>query len=583
MTISKHSRRFLGLLILFAVLIAGCNPSTDLPKDQDLPNEYQPIVVHSIEELYTQITKGIAVSNPWVTRNLFLYGRDSLGQGVPVLYDNTTRYDTLRETLDTITNLDNSGLTDSQRINLEIAKFFIEQQLLDEDYVLNNILVTHLSPFQLLQSHFFLLDFPTETREDIDLFLSILADAQSLLYQPVNALQRRIDEGYLPPAFAINQIMAGELNPPDISAKLASVKSAITAMSELTPEEKSKQITVVDDAASIFRQSFAEVKSLLASMQEKATINGGLWTMPRGKEYYQVLLRQNTTSDLTPDQVHNLGLQEVERIQAEIRSALDELGFYGVETSLALKQIDAKNYLSPAAVEAECRKIIEDITAQLPLWFDLLPQGEIELNVSTDIPFRAMAGAGYVAINPEYFNTRHSLQAVIFHEAIPGHHFQLSLQQEHAELPPFREGMRFNAFTEGWALYVERLALENGSYYNKESELGYLLSDLLRAARLVVDTGLHYKDWTKEEAMNYMTNTIGETAEDEIERYIVMPGQASAYKIGELKILELRDMAKAQLQDKFEIKEFHNVILANGAIPLTVLEKEVERYIESKR
>jgi len=427
------------------------------------------------------------------------------------------------------------------------------------------------------------LDFPTETREDIDLFLSILADAQSLLYQPVNALQRRVDEGYLPPAFAINQIMVGELNPPDISAKLASVKSAITAMSELTPEEKSKQITVVDDAASIFRQSFAEVKSLLASMQEKATINGGLWTMPRGKEYYQVLLRQNTTSDLTPDQVHNLGLQEVERIQAEIRSALDELGFFGVETSLALKQIDAKNYLSPAAVESECRMIIEDITAQLPLWFDLLPQGEIELNVSTDIPFRAMAGAGYVAINPEYFNTRHSLQAVIFHEAIPGHHFQLSLQQEHAELPPFREGMRFNAFTEGWALYVERLALENGSYYNKESELGYLLSDLLRAARLVVDTGLHYKDWTKEEAMNYMTNTIGETAEDEIERYIVMPGQASAYKIGELKILELRDMTKAQLQDKFEIKEFHNVILANGAIPLTVLEKEVERYIESKR
>jgi len=350
--------------------------------------------------------------------------------------------------------------------------------------------------------------------------------------------------------------------------------------------------------------NYKKVSEHIEQLKNKAGIAPGVWKLPEGDKFYQFCLQKHTTTDLTAEEIHQIGLKEVERIQAEMLQRFEELGFTEGENFGEIEghywhslQGDEFNYpkndLGRRQALDDYLKIIEDTEKLLPTVFDKIPS--IPVTVRAVQPHKEQYSGQYYddapldGSRPAIFYTNLSwlpkkpgMQALLYHETIPGHHLQIAYAQELANIPMYRNFTFFTAFIEGWALYAEKLALELGWYKDIYSELGYLNSELFRAVRLVVDTGIHYKRWSREQAAEYMEDNLGWASYGEIDRYTVWPGQACAYKIGELKLLELREKAKLELGDTFDLKEFHDVILRNGTIPLDLLENVVDEWLERK-
>src|SRR5688572_12623750 len=334
----------------------------------------------------------------------------------------------------------------------------------------------------------------------------------------------------------------------------------------------------------------------------KTRDSSGLGALPGGEDWYAFLVRQYTTTDLTPAQIHQIGLDEVARNHREIRGVMKTVGFEGsMKEFFAFMQNDPRfSFESENALLAHYRSLEDEIMAKVPEQFSLTPKADFEIRPVE--PFRAESAAGGSYMRPSkdgsrpgifYVNTfdlptRKTWDAedLFLHEAIPGHHFQLALQQELTELPEFRRFGGETAFSEGWGLYAESLGRALGAYTDPYSYFGYLQNDLWRAIRLVVDTGLHSKGWTREQVIEYMLDNSAESetqATAEAERYMAIPGQALAYKIGALKIQELRNEAERVLGEEFDVREFHAVVLENGSVPLEILEGKVERWIAGER
>ncbi|WP_189433843.1 DUF885 domain-containing protein [Alishewanella longhuensis] len=324
-------------------------------------------------------------------------------------------------------------------------------------------------------------------------------------------------------------------------------------------------------------------------------------SLPNGSAFYQNRLEHYTTLQLTPAQVHQTGLAEVARIRAEMQQVIDSLGFEG---SFA----DFINYLRtdpqfyPTSADELLRYaawLSKRADAQLPRFFNLLPRtpyGVVE--VPAEIAPKYTTGrysgasrddqAGFYWVNTYALNRRplYEMEALTLHEAVPGHHLQISLAREQSELADFRRSFYTSAFGEGWGLYAEYLGLEMGFYQDPYSNFGRLTYEMWRAARLVVDTGMHTKGWTRQQAMDFLAENTAlsmHNVQTEIDRYISWPAQALSYKLGELTIKRLRKQAEEQLADRFDIREFHAVVLGNGSVPLAVLEQQVERYIKQKQ
>ena len=340
--------------------------------------------------------------------------------------------------------------------------------------------------------------------------------------------------------------------------------------------------------------------------KSKATTDDGVWKLPNGDAYYRYQLKQMTTTDLEPEEVHQIGLSEVERITSEMQKILLAEGYAETtktngEIIQELNKEERFLYQNNDAGRQEVidgyMAILDEINNGLDNAFDIRPKASMEVKRVPEFKQEGAAGAYYEQPPMDgsrggvfYANLRDVTETVKFgmktlayHEGVPGHHFQIAIQGELENVPIFRKFPLFTAYTEGWALYAEQLAWELGFYENDPfGNLGRLQAEMFRAVRLVVDTGIHYKKWTREEAIEYMITNTGMTTGEvvtEIERYIVMPAQACAYKIGMMKILELREKAKSKLGNQFELKEFHNVVLKNGAVPLDVLEEIIESYV----
>jgi uncharacterized protein (DUF885 family) len=324
--------------------------------------------------------------------------------------------------------------------------------------------------------------------------------------------------------------------------------------------------------------------------------------LPNGEAWYAFRAKNSTTTDLTPAQIHQIGLDEVERIHGEIRKVMAEVGFEGsLQEFFEFMQTDPRfSFESEDALLAYYRGLEDKINRKIPELFSLTPKAPFEIRPVE--PFRAQSAAGGSYMRPSedgsrpgifYVNTydlptRKTWDAedLFLHEAIPGHHFQLALQQELTGLPTFRRFGGETAFTEGWGLYAESLGRDVGVYQDPYSYFGYLQNELWRAIRLVVDTGLHSKGWTREQVIEYMLENSAESetqATAEAERYMAIPGQALAYKMGELKIKEMREKAEAELGEDFDIRQFHAEVLKDGSVPLDVLEDKINRWIESQR
>lgn len=330
----------------------------------------------------------------------------------------------------------------------------------------------------------------------------------------------------------------------------------------------------------------------------------GASALPGGREYYRHCVRKYTTLDTTPDEVHRVGLAEVKRIRAEMDTIIEQIGFETEEEDRFAAFVEhlrtAPEFYATSEEElmAYTSAILKRMDGELPALFRRLPRMPYGLKpVPAYIaPKTTMAyyqrpngdgsKAGFYFINTYDLASRpkYMMQALALHEAVPGHHLQIALQQELEGLSPLRKYGGFTAFVEGWALYAERLGLEVGFYEEPYSDFGRLTMEIWRAGRLVVDTGIHYKGWTRDQAIDFLKNNSAMSLKNiraEVDRYIGWPGQALAYKTGELKIRELRARAEEKLGDRFDVRDFHDTVLMNGAVPLTVLERLIDEWIEA--
>ena len=452
-----------------------------------------------------------------------------------------------------------------------------------------------------------------DTPDDAAAYIKRLLGVPRVIDQIIDRLNRRADKGIIPPRFIFAEVAADidsalTGSPYEAGAKdtpiLADFRKKVGALA-LTAEDTQTLIGQAEAALSnALMPAYLKLKASVRVLSTRAMGNHGVWSLPDGEAYYALALRSRTTTDLSPDQIHNYGLAEVGRIHDEMRGVIKTMSFKGDLAAFFdfIRRGPSNFYpdtdVGRAAYLDQSRAHIEVLKGKLDTYFRTRPKAKLEVRRvepfrenNTSIGFyRSPARFGdrpgifYVNLRDMRLMPKSHLEGLAYHEGIPGHHMQIAIAQELPNLPEFRKNSGYTAFTEGWALYAERLAKEMGGYQAPLSDFGRLAWELLRAARLVVDTGLHHKRWSRERATAYLNETLPVSHEvnaKAIDRYITWPGQATAYKIGMREILDLKEEAKARLGDRFDIRDFHQVVLANGSVPLGVLRDVIEAWIES--
>ncbi|MEE4206227.1 MAG: DUF885 domain-containing protein [Erythrobacter sp.] len=349
-----------------------------------------------------------------------------------------------------------------------------------------------------------------------------------------------------------------------------------------------------ESALPAYRRLLAELKR----QQPMAPTDDGVWRFPRGEAYYAALLENYTTTELSADEIHEIGLAQVERIHGEMRKIMEQVGFDGdLQDFFEYTRTDDRFYYDTREEYlADAQARLDALEAKLPQYFGRLPKADMIIKPVEAFREKSAGKAFYQSPAPDgsrpgtyYVNlynlrdmSKNELEALAYHEGLPGHHLQRALQTELGDVPPFRRFGGWTAYTEGWGLYSEELGKDMGFYEDPYSDFGRLGMELWRAARLVVDTGIHHKRWSREEAIRYLKDNTPNPEGDivkAIERYIVYPGQATAYMIGKLKIMELRDRAMRELGEDFDYPGFHDTVLLSGPVPLSVLEENVDKWI----
>jgi len=450
-----------------------------------------------------------------------------------------------------------------------------------------------------------------ESQSDAEAYVGRLNNVGAYLDQSMANARRSYDMGvqtarwtYPPMIETTRNIITG--HPFDDSGVdspiMADFRRKVTDLA-LSDDETARLISEAETAlTSVLQPAYERMITMFEEMEAGASDNDGAWTMPDGGDYYAFMLEGYTTTDMTPEDIHNLGLAEVERIHGEMRNIMTEVGFEGsLQDFFEFMRTDEQFYYpntddGRAAYLADATSLIDNMSEALPAFFDTFPEADMEV-VRVE-PFReAAAGKAFYNRPSEdgtrpgryYANLRdmadmptYQMEALAYHEGIPGHHMQLAIMQELEGVPSFRRFGGVTAYTEGWGLYSEYLPLEMGFYDDPYSNFGRLAMELWRACRLVVDSGLHHYRWTREEAVEYLTlntpNPPGDI-QNAIDRYIVIPGQATAYKIGMNEILRLRGEAQEALGDEFTMGGFHDVVLTQGAMPLNILEERVYAWM----
>ncbi len=429
--------------------------------------------------------------------------------------------------------------------------------------------------------------------------------------QIIDVIRQQAKLGDVPPVFVIDKSIEGMrrliAKPPRENILYTGYFEKLSKL-DLDGGRKAELAAAAEKAITdVVYPAYQRLIAATDALRPQSSPDAGVWRLPDGDAFYAMALKQETTTDMSPEQVHQLGLSEVARIEGEmdtlLRSVSRTEGTVGARmTALGEdpSQLFEDSDKGREDILNEYRRILTDMKARLPDVFEIVPPQPLEV---ARVPQFSEAGTGGAYYNqpaldgsrPGRFfanlrdvkeTPRFGMKTLAFHEGVPGHHFQIASAMN-LDLPIARTMMPFTAYIEGWALYSERLAWEMGLYKDDPyGDLGRLQGEMFRAVRLVVDTGMHYKRWSREQAIDYMVAKTGMSVSDvtsEIERYAVMPGQACAYKIGMMKILELREKAKAALGAKFDLKGFHTAVLENGPLPLTVLEQVVDAWIAKRK
>ena len=437
--------------------------------------------------------------------------------------------------------------------------------------------------------------------EQAEAFVSRLGSFGTALDQLIAESRERADNGVMPPKWVYpyviddidNLLSSGTENAvlDDFREKVAKLDIPAAQKADL---ERRAVASWTGSAAPAYRRLRAE----MARQQALAGTDDGVWRFPQGEEYYNTLLANYTTTDLTADQIHDLGLKETARIHDEMRTIMKQVGFTGsLQEFFEFTRTDPRFYAkSREEYLSKVDSVVKAMEAKLPEYFATLPKDPLTVKpveafreksagkafYSSPAPDGSRPGTYYVNLYELNSMSLNELEALAYHEGVPGHHLQRSIQTNLGDIPPFRRFGGVTAYTEGWGLYSEELGKDMGFYTDPYSDFGRLQMELWRAGRLVVDTGIHRKRWSREQAIAWLKENTPNPEGDirkAIERYIVYPGQATAYMIGKLKIMELRDKARTELGDRFDIRGFHDAVLLPGPVPLDVLEENVDAWI----
>ncbi len=446
-------------------------------------------------------------------------------------------------------------------------------------------------------------------------YTSRLRGFEFVFDQLIENLEIRREKGIIPPKFVVplvlsacNNLLKGQ--PFEQSAKNSSLwedyNDKIEALEGIEPMRKSELLKSAREALlDSVGPAYDRLIHYLQKLETVATDDDGAWKFPRGGEFYNHALRNTTTTEFTAEQIHEIGLEEVARIHKEMRGIMEAVKFEGSLREFFHFMRTDQQFFHPETEKGkqtylhEATAAIDSMKARLGEMFITTPQADLQVKAVEAFREKSAGKAFYQrpALDGSrpgtyYANLRsmadmptYQLEALAFHEGIPGHHLQIAIAQEAGGIPDFRRHTRYTAFTEGWGLYSEYMPLEFGFYKDPSSNFGRLAMEIWRAARLVVDTGIHAKKWTRQKAIDYLIentpNPVGDCIHA-INRYIVMPSQATAYKIGMIKILQLREWSKEQLGEQFDLREFHELILTGGPMPLDLLEKQVHEWVDFK-
>ncbi|WP_448211785.1 DUF885 domain-containing protein [Colwellia sp. MEBiC06753] len=505
---------------------------------------------------------------------------------------------------------DDKYLSESNRLSKEISLYLLNIGEEAEPYRYHNYPVNQLFGVQSDFPSFMEAQHQVNSVEDAENYISRLAAVRVKFAQNLLGIQLRTEKGIIPPRFVIERVLE-EMNnfistPANENILYTSLAQKLEKLTTINPDEKSALLSKAQSQITdIVYPAYGLLIDYFKQLKPQAGTEDGLWHLPDGENAYKTALKFFTTTDYTADEIHQLGLDEVARIQFEILMILANQGFdisYGFTSAIEALAADPRFYYPDTdqgrtQILADYQTILDEINLGLDNAFRIRPKAGMEVVRIPEFKEKTSPGAYYQqpAIDgsrPGRFfanlydikaTPKYGMRTLAYHEGIPGHHFQIAISMELEGMPFIRRISPFTAFTEGWALYAEQLAWELGFQDDPFDNIGRLQAELFRAVRLVVDTGIHAKRWTREQAIDYMKANTGMAQSDvvaEIERYIVMPGQATAYKIGMMKILALRERAQSVLKDRFDLRDFHDVVLKNGAVPLDILERLVEQYIE---
>jgi uncharacterized protein (DUF885 family) len=499
-------------------------------------------------------------------------------------------------------------------LSYKLFKKKVENNIADYKYRLYNYPVNQMFGAQSGKPAFLINMHRIDDISDANAYISRLNEFNKYFTQLIKNLEAREAAGIVPPKFVFNKVIEDSENilkgkPFDNADKKSTLlKDFSEKVSNLDIDTKTKSNleTLAKQALlTSVKPAYNSLISFIKKQKERANSDHGAWKFPDGKAFYNNALKRTTTTDLTANEIHEIGLSEVARIHKEMNIIRNKVGFKGtLQDFFQFMKTDKQFYYKAdkqgkAAYLKKAVNLIDSMETRLDEIFITKPKASIIVKAVESFREKSAGKAFYNRPAADgsrpgiyYANLYdmesmpiYQMEALAYHEGIPGHHMQLAIQQELKEVPLFRKFGGYTAYTEGWGLYSEFIPKEMGFYVDPYSDFGRLAMELWRACRLVVDTGIHAKKWTREEGIAYYTENTPNAELDVIkmvERHIVMPSQATAYKIGMLKILELRTKAKNALGDQFDIRDFHEVVIAQGAIPLNILEEFVNDYITSK-
>lgn len=609
-------KSLLAIAVSSAVMITACNGSNETTSNNTAKVETESEVAldasAQANKLFDDLYKAGVMRSPMYQTYLGI--KDDYDKWNDISEENTLKeLEITKKDLATVQAIDVSKLDAQTKISHTLYVQGLENSIADHKWRFHSYPVNQMFGLHSQIPAFLINQHSIASEKEAQDYISRVKGTEVLLKQLVDNLKLREERGIIAPKFVFehvirdsNNIITGApFDKGDASTVLADFTRKVNKL-EIDEDKKSALIQDVEAALTAhLKPGYDELITYLNQLEAKADDRDGAWKFPEGEAYFNNALKRTTTTDLTANEIHEIGLSEVNRIHDEMRVIKDKVGFEGdLSAFMEFMRNDKQFYYTAdeagkARYLSEAVALIDDMKGRLDTLFLTKPKAELKVKAVEAFREKSAGKAFYQSPAPDgsrpgiYYANLYDMEAMptyqmaalAYHEGIPGHHMQMAIKQELEGLPMFRKFGGYTAHTEGWGLYSEMIPKEIGLYQDPYSDFGRLAMELWRACRLVVDTGIHTKKWTRAQGIEYYVNNTPNAKSDAVkmvERHVVMPSQATAYKIGMLKIVELREKAKTALGAKFDIREYHDIILKNGPVPLNVLEDFVDEYITSK-